>query len=77
LKYIGVCYDSGAWGGDLTGLLIKQTPNGPLVVASHISSDVGWSARDIQHHFQTQAQPEDTYEWLGKKAPVEIGVLIT
>jgi hypothetical protein len=64
MRYVGVCFDSGAWGGDLTGLLVVEEPNGWKVAASHISSSVDWAQRDIGVHFDRLREPADTYEWV-------------
>lgn len=65
--YVGVCYDSGAWGGDLTGLLVVRVVDGWLMERGHISSDQGWAERDIRYHFDRRPDPspDDTYEWAG------------
>lgn len=66
-RYIGFCYDTGAWGGDLSGILMREEEGGWVDVAGHISSGVGWSERDIAGHYVRRAdpQPDDVYEWLG------------
>ena len=67
-RYVGYCYDSGAWGGDLTGQLICEEPEGWVGVAGHISSDVMWSERDIRRHFDDRRDPspDDTFDWIGR-----------
>jgi hypothetical protein len=66
-KFVGVCYDSGAWGGDLTGLLVAEDNKGWAVVSSHISSSEGWAKADIAGHFERRPEPspDDIYEWEG------------
>lgn len=65
-KYVGVCYDSGGWGGDLTGLLVAEDPEGWAVAASHISSGSGWAERDIRYHYdRLHTSADDTFEWAG------------
>jgi hypothetical protein len=67
VKYVGVCYDSGQWGGDLSGLLVAEFPDGWFVVASHISSNATWAEDDIKRHYEHRVDPspDDTYEWAG------------
>lgn len=75
MKHIGACYDSQAWGGDLSGILVRIEPEGPRVIASHISSNVDWSQRDIQGHYDRREEllPDDSFEWIGQLTPAEIG----
>jgi hypothetical protein len=64
--YYGVCFDSGIWDGDLTGLLVVREDAGYVVVASHISSNASFSRRDIEWHFNRLDDSEATFEWLGQ-----------
>lgn len=74
MKYVGVCFDSGAWGRDLTGLLVVEETDGWKVAGSHISSNASWAEHDIRGHFDRRLEPseEDTFEWAGQLAPTEL-----
>lgn len=63
--FYGVCFDSGAWGGDLTGLLVVEEDGKFVVAASHISSSEGWSRRDLLRHFDEESDEGDRFDWLG------------
>lgn len=68
MKYVGFCYDSKAWGGDLTALLLVEIEGGGWAqAASHISSTEQWARRDIAVHYDHREDklPDDTYEWVG------------
>ena len=76
MEYVGVCYDSGGWGGDLTGLLVGRFEDGWRVMGSHISSSSSYSEHDIRGHFDRRPEElrsdEDTYEWLGQLDQAEM-----
>lgn len=67
MRYVGFCYDTKAWGGDLTGLLLVEKEGAWLQAGSHISSGVGWSQIDIRGHYDRRLEqlPDDTFEWAG------------
>jgi len=69
MRYVGVCYDSGGWGGDLTGLLLVETvPGGWESAAGHISSSESYSRSDITRRYQDRGNPmeDDSFEWVGR-----------
>lgn len=74
MKYVGVCFKSGGWGDDLTGLLVVETPEGWFVTASHISSNESYSKHDIEKHYERhdQTSPDDTFEWIGLLTKEEV-----
>ncbi len=82
MKFEGVCYDTGAWGGDLTGHLVvfEGVGEGWQIVSSHISSGEGYSKFDIGGHYDrrpdeirdSELDHTDTYEWIGRLTKTEM-----
>ena len=68
-KIYALCYDSGGWSGDLTGLALDEDG---YVIASHISSGMGWSEHDMVSSGWKDEKYSERYPdgwevmWLGK-----------